>query len=67
MPVMSGPQIVERLAKLGIRPIVVYMSGYADDAISQYRIGDALLLRKPFSPSQLAQMIRNALDRTVAR
>lgn len=63
MPVMSGPMIVRRLADIGTRPAVLYMSGYADDTISEYRLeAGASLLRKPFSPSQLARAVRTALD-----
>ena len=63
MPVMSGPTIVRRLADLGTHPPVIYMTGYADDTLSEYRIDPgSVLLRKPFSPSQLARVVRSALD-----
>jgi signal transduction histidine kinase len=63
MPVMSGPTIVRRLADLGTRPPVVYMTGYADETLSEYRLEyGSTLLRKPFSPSQLARTVRSALD-----
>jgi CheY-like chemotaxis protein len=68
MPMMSGPQVVARLAELGERPIIVYMSGYADDAIDKYELDpDSSFLRKPFSPAELAQTIRAAIDRTRTR
>ena len=68
MPSMSGPQVVARLADAGARPIIVYMSGYADDAIDKYELdSDSTFLRKPFSPAELAQTIRAAIDRTRAR
>ena len=64
MPAMSGPQVVARLADAGARPIIVYMSGYADDAIDKYELdSDSTFLRKPFSPAELAQTIRAAIDR----
>jgi signal transduction histidine kinase/CheY-like chemotaxis protein len=67
MPSMSGPQVVSRLAAAGTRPIIVYMSGYADDAIDKYELDpDSTFLRKPFSPAELAQTIRAAIDRTRA-
>ena len=51
MPSLSGPQVVSRLADAGARPIIVYMSGYADDAIDKYELdSDSTFLRKPFSP-----------------
>jgi nitrogen-specific signal transduction histidine kinase/CheY-like chemotaxis protein len=63
MPVMSGPTIVRRIADLGATPPVVYISGYADETIAEYRLeAGSTLLRKPFSPSQLARTVRNALD-----
>ena len=63
MPVMSGPTIVRRLADLGAHPPVIYMTGYADETLSEYRIeSGSTLLRKPFSPSQLARVVRSALD-----
>jgi signal transduction histidine kinase/ActR/RegA family two-component response regulator len=63
MPVMSGPTIVRRLADIGSHPPVVYMTGYADETLSDYRIDPgSMLLRKPFSPSQLARVVRSALD-----
>jgi hypothetical protein len=39
------------------------MSGYADDALSQYELDPAVVfVRKPFTPSTLARVIRSALD-----
>jgi signal transduction histidine kinase len=66
MPVMSGPTIVRRLADLGTQPPVIYMTGYADETLSEYRIDPgSTLLRKPFSPSQLARAVRSTLDRVL--
>ena len=63
MPVMSGPTIVRRLADLGANPPVIYMTGYADETLTEYRLDPgSVLLRKPFSPSQLARAVRSALD-----
>jgi signal transduction histidine kinase len=66
MPVMSGPMIVRRLADVGTHPAVVYMSGYADETLAEYRLeAGATLLRKPFSSAQLARVVRSALDLAV--
>jgi two-component system cell cycle sensor histidine kinase/response regulator CckA len=63
MPVMSGPTIVRRITEAGTAPAVVYMTGYADETLIEYRIDPAAtLLHKPFSPSQLARAVRAALD-----
>lgn len=64
MPGASGPEIVRRLAANGTRPIIVYMSGYADDALKHHTLEpESTFLRKPFHPAELAQTIRGALDR----
>jgi signal transduction histidine kinase len=63
MPRTSGPQLVAKYASMKDRPLVVYMSGYADDALSQYELDPAVVfVRKPFTPSTLARVIRSALD-----
>jgi signal transduction histidine kinase/ActR/RegA family two-component response regulator len=63
MPRMSGVELATRL--VGERPdcAVLFISGYADDAIAAYRIApDAPFLRKPFSPDELTQRVRAVLD-----
>ena len=44
---------------------VIYMSGYADDAIGKRGVLDAdtVLLQKPFRTEDLARQIRRMLDR----
>jgi len=64
MPVMGGPELGERLASLkpGIR--VLYLSGYADDAVFRHRIldGNVPFLAKPYSRRALAARVRQVLD-----
>ena len=63
MPQTSGPRLVARYRSLHKPPLVVYMSGYADDALAQYELDqNVVFLRKPFSPTSLARTIRDALD-----
>jgi signal transduction histidine kinase/ActR/RegA family two-component response regulator len=63
MPRTSGPQLVAKYAAMRERPLVVYMSGYADDALSQYELDPAVVfVRKPFTPATLARVVRSALD-----
>ncbi len=63
MPQTSGPQLVARYKALHAAPIVVYMSGYADDALAQYELDPNVgFLRKPFSPASIARTVRGALD-----
>jgi FixJ family two-component response regulator len=43
--------------------VVIYMSGYADDALAQYELdASAVFLRKPFTPTRLARAVRDAID-----
>ena len=63
MPDASGPQLVSDYLATRPAPLVIYMSGYADDALSQYELDPtAVFLRKPFTPAVLARTIRNAID-----
>jgi signal transduction histidine kinase/ActR/RegA family two-component response regulator len=63
MPKTSGPQLVSMFAASHPLPLVIYMSGYADDALAQYELDpSAVFLRKPFTPAVLARTIREALD-----
>jgi signal transduction histidine kinase/ActR/RegA family two-component response regulator len=64
MPGMGGRDLAERIvaSRPGIK--VLYVSGYTDDAISQHGVSDSVadLLQKPFTPSILAQKVREVLD-----
>ncbi len=65
MPSMSGRQLADRLQrKLGVLP-VLYVSGYADDEVLRYGVaqGTADLLQKPFTPNQLAERVREIIER----
>jgi PAS domain S-box-containing protein len=64
MPGISGPELAERLAEVGARPRVLYMSGYTDNAIMRNGMiaeTDAFL-GKPFTPSDLLRRMREVLD-----
>ncbi len=69
MPGMDGRQLAERL-RIGRRSTrVLYVSGYAGDALLRYggSHGDAaLLLQKPFTPRDLLVRVREVLDRPPA-
>ncbi len=64
MPDMNGPQLAAQLSGLrpGIR--ILYASGYAADALGPMGLGsrDVAIIQKPFTPSELAQRVRQALD-----
>jgi CheY-like chemotaxis protein len=63
MPHMTGPQLAAALAELQPVSCIVYMSGYADEAILQLEIDRRhAFLRKPFTPFTLARALRDALD-----
>ena len=64
MPGMSGPELMERLAPLGRKMKVLFMSGYTEDtAVLQDLISaGAPFLEKPFKPIALAQKVRQVLD-----
>jgi hypothetical protein len=61
---MGGPALAERLVELypGLR--VLYISGYAEEAIQRQGTLPAggSLLEKPFTADQLARRVREALS-----
>jgi two-component system, cell cycle sensor histidine kinase and response regulator CckA len=63
LPGMNGKEVSERLK--GLRPDVkvLFMSGYTADVIAHRGVLDrgTALLRKPFSPEELAAKVRDAL------
>jgi two-component system cell cycle sensor histidine kinase/response regulator CckA len=64
MPGLSGPNLAARLMQHNPRLRVLYMSGYSEDAAARHGVfwGGVPLLQKPFTPSQLAERVRIALD-----
>jgi CheY-like chemotaxis protein len=68
MPQTSGPQLVAEFLATQRSPLVIYMSGYADDALERYELEpSAVFLRKPFTPAALARTIRRAIDEAAKR
>ena len=61
---MSGPAVHEALRALRPNVRVLYMSGYADEAIVKTGVLDEgwPFLQKPFTPRDLAVTIRDVLD-----
>jgi PAS domain S-box-containing protein len=64
MPGADGREVGERMAIRAPDVPVVYMSAYTEDEIIRRQLlGPSVpFLQKPFSPSQLAQSVRGALD-----
>jgi signal transduction histidine kinase/ActR/RegA family two-component response regulator len=69
MPVMSGPELAEKVKALRCETEVLYMSGYSDDALLGHRIVESgyTLLHKPFTPEALARQVRETLDAVRSR
>lgn len=64
MPRLGGPALAEQLARSHPEMKVLYMSGYADDAVVKHGVLDATVnfLQKPFRVETLAQKVRRILD-----
>lgn len=64
MPHMSGRLVAEQVATLKPGIGVLFISGYADDAVFRHGIvqSETHFLQKPFLPHQLAQKVREVLD-----
>jgi two-component system cell cycle sensor histidine kinase/response regulator CckA len=66
MPGMSGPEMVLKLTEDGSKAKVIYMSGYADGVLAEYGLAGTKvgLLEKPFMLAQLAQIVRDAIEKS---
>jgi signal transduction histidine kinase/ActR/RegA family two-component response regulator len=64
MPKLGGPELVTRLRVRRSNVKVLYMSGYAADALASSHVLEpgANLLPKPFTPDQLAWSVRRVID-----
>ncbi|MFO0589367.1 MAG: PAS domain S-box protein [Polyangiaceae bacterium] len=64
MPEMGGRAVADAIRERRPATRVMYMSGYMDDAIVRHGIEAArdAFLRKPFTPQELIQRIREVLD-----
>jgi CheY-like chemotaxis protein len=64
MPDMSGRELAEQLTRKYPHLKVLYISGYANEALNQYGvIGSGIaFLEKPFSSESLALKVRQTLD-----
>jgi len=63
MPGMSGRELARRLVERRPMTKVLYLSGYADDAVERHGALDpgTAFMQKPFSPSALASRVREVL------
>jgi PAS domain S-box-containing protein len=68
MPYMSGRELADRLRELHPEMLVLYISGYTDDAMIRHGLPQSAgLLQKPFTRSTLARKVRSVLDRKSER
>ena len=60
----SGPELTSRLVEKWPALKVIYMSGYAEDAIAEHGVLNPAIafLHKPFNSETLGRKIREALD-----
>jgi DNA-binding response OmpR family regulator len=63
MPGMNGRELARRLLELRPDTKVLYLSGYADDAVERHGALDpgTAFMQKPFSPGALASRVREVL------
>jgi DNA-binding NtrC family response regulator len=64
MPQMGGPALAKRLTSLRPETRVIYLSGYADEALGDRQIleNGAAFLQKPFALESLVRKVREVLD-----
>ena len=63
MPHMTGTEMIEQFLLEHPAPVVVFMSGYAEESvIADSRSLRSSFIRKPFTPASLACTVREALD-----
>jgi CheY-like chemotaxis protein len=69
MPQMSGPELGRRLAELRGEMKVLYVSGYAPEALVPHGLSPAerAFLQKPFGPAALLGKVRELLGQDPAR
>jgi len=61
MPIMSGPEFIEKLKNIWPEFQMLYISGYAENDLSDQGT-IAHYLQKPFHPKSLVQKVRRILD-----
>lgn len=65
MPGMSGGELAQRVRAMRPTMRILFVSGYTDDKVVRRGVlhGEEDFLQKPFTPMELAQRVRAALDR----
>lgn len=65
LPGMTGVDLAARLTERYPDLKVIYMSGYTPEALAALGLAPTPLLLKPFSPDDLMEALRRALDRYI--
>ena len=65
MPHMNGGELAEHVRRMNPRLPMIFMSGYADDALVRHMARLAVFLAKPFTSVALTRKIREVLDAPV--
>jgi two-component system cell cycle sensor histidine kinase/response regulator CckA len=65
MPGMSGGELAQRIRAMRPDARILFVSGYTDDKVVHRGVlhGEEDFMQKPFTPMELAQRVRAALDR----
>ena len=66
MPHIRGLELAKRVTDLHPDICVIFMSGYSEDALLENQLlsdRNLSLIQKPFDPEELAQKIRESLNR----
>jgi FixJ family two-component response regulator len=66
LPRLSGPELAERLSAIRPGIAVLFMSGYMDEVVTRHGMSKQKLrlIRKPFTPADLVQTVRDTLEAT---
>jgi CheY-like chemotaxis protein len=68
LPGLSGPELVDRLARFWPELPAVCMSGYTDHVLRDQVLRSGVdFMQKPFGPAALARKVRQALERSTVR
>ena len=62
MPGSNGAEVAASARQANETQRILFVSGYSDTSAIERAVGKALLLRKPFRPSEFAFAVREALD-----
>ncbi|MBT3220821.1 MAG: response regulator, partial [Proteobacteria bacterium] len=64
MPDFKGPEVVHRIKQMSDKVRFLYITAFADEAVANEisRTSEISILQKPFTPTQLAQVVRDVMD-----